>query len=37
MVKCIKQGVADVKEAAAKGLTIGRPAEDLLAELMEEA
>lgn len=37
MVKSVKQGVADVKEAAAKGLSVGQPAEDLLAELLEEA
>ena len=37
MVQSVKQGVADVKEAAAKGLSVGQPAEDLLAELLEEA
>lgn len=37
MVKSLKQGVADVKNAAAEGRTIGCPAEDLLAELLEEA
>lgn len=36
MVKSVKQGVADVKEAAVKGLSVGQPAEDLLAELLEE-
>ena len=33
----VKQGVADVKKAAAEGHTIGRPAEELLEELLEEA
>lgn len=37
MVKSIQQGVSDVKKAASEGRTVGRPAEELLAELMEEA
>ena len=37
MVESVKQGVADVKKASAEGRTLGRPAEELLAELMEEA
>ena len=37
MVESVKQGVADVKKAAAEGHTIGRPAEELLEELLEEA
>ena len=36
MVKNVKRGVADVKKAAAEGRAAGRPAEELLAELMEE-
>ncbi len=37
MVKSIQKGVADVKKAAAEGHVAGRPAEELLEELMEEA
>lgn len=37
MVESLKQGVDDVKKAAAEGRTVGRPAEELLAELIEEA
>ena len=36
MVESVKRGVADVKKAIADGLPAGRPAEELLAELMEE-
>jgi hypothetical protein len=37
MVESIKQGVADVRKAAAEGRTVGRPAEELLDELLSEA
>lgn len=37
MVESIKKGVADVKKAVAEGHTAGRPAEELLAELMKQA
>ena len=37
MAESVKQGVSNVRKAAAEGRTIGRPAEELLAELMEEA
>lgn len=37
MAESVKQGVADVKKAAAEGRTIGRPAEELLDELLAEA
>jgi hypothetical protein len=37
MVECVKHGVADVRKAAAEGRTLGRPAKELLEELMEEA
>lgn len=37
MVENVKRGIADVRKAAAEGRTVGRPAEELLAELMDEA
>ena len=37
LVESVKRGVADVRKAAAEGHTLGRQAEELLAELMEEA
>ena len=37
MAESVKRGVADVQQAAAEGRQTGRPAEELLAELMEEA
>lgn len=37
MADSIKSGVADIKQAVAKGRPAGRPAEELLAELMEQA
>ena len=37
MVEIVKQGMTDVRKAAAEGRTIGHSAEELLAELMDEA
>ncbi len=37
MVESVKKSVAEVQKAKADGRTVGRPAEELLAELMEEA
>lgn len=37
MAKSVKKSVEEVKKAAAEGRTVGCPAEELLAELMEEA
>ncbi len=37
MAESVKRGVAEVRKAATEGRTIGRPAEELLEELMAEA